>query len=161
MSRKQPVSLMYRLMKKLNPLVANNYQKRIGPGRAILLLTTTGRKSSLPRVTPLQFEEVDGEYYIGSARGAEADWYRNILANQEVEVQIQEHCFHGIAEPVCDPGRVADFLALRAKRRPLFIGLLMRLEGLPWRYNRLDLERFAAQKTLVIIRKQSVTASIE
>jgi deazaflavin-dependent oxidoreductase (nitroreductase family) len=161
MSQRQPAGLMYRLMKKVNPLVSRNYQKGIGPGRAVLLLTTTGRKSGLPRVTPLQFEEVDEEYYLGSARGAKADWYRNILANQEVEVQIQEHRFHGIAESVCDPGRVADFLALRAKRHPLFIGLLMRLEGLPWRYNRLDLERFAAQKTLVIIRKQNTTASIE
>ena len=146
---------MYRLMKTLNPVVARNYQKRIGPRRAILLLTTRGRKSGLPRVTPLQFEEVDGAYYIGSARGAEADWYRNILANQQVEVQICERSFHGIAEAVSDPGRVADFLALRVKRRPLFIGLLMRLEGLPWRYTRLDLERFASRKTLVIIRQQS------
>ena len=105
-------------------------------------------------MTPLQFEEVDGAYYVGSARGEEADWYRNILASPQVELQICERNFHGIAEAVSDPGRVADFLALRVKRRPLFIGLLMRLEGLPWRYTRLDLERFASRKTMVIIRPQ-------
>ena len=51
-------------------------------GRFVLLLTTIGRKSGLPRATPLQYEEVDGQYRIASARGTEADWYRNILANQ-------------------------------------------------------------------------------
>jgi hypothetical protein len=32
------------------------------------------------------------------------------------------------------------------------IGLLMRLEGLPIRYTRQDLEYFAAQKAMVVIR---------
>ena len=38
------------------------YSLGLGPiyGRLVLLLTTTGRKSGLPRVTPLQYEEVNG-----------------------------------------------------------------------------------------------------
>jgi deazaflavin-dependent oxidoreductase (nitroreductase family) len=145
---------LYRLMRKLNPRIIQNYQKGIGPARVVMLLTTTGRKSGLPRVTPLQYEEVDGLYYVGSARGAQADWYRNIQANPQVEVQIQDRRFRGIAEPVSEPARVADFLALRLQRHPFSIGLLLRLEGLPLRFRRLDLERFAAQKTLVVIRPE-------
>ncbi|HUS79158.1 MAG TPA: nitroreductase/quinone reductase family protein [Patescibacteria group bacterium] len=38
-------------------------------GRMVLLLTTTGHKTGLPRVTHLQYEEVDGAYYVGSMRG--------------------------------------------------------------------------------------------
>lgn len=143
---------LYRLFRKLNPRVVRNFQKGIGPTRVVMLLTTTGRKSGLPRVTPLQYEEMDGLYYLGSARGTQADWFRNIQACPQVSVQIRQHSFQGIAEPVTDPLRIADFLAYRLKRSPMFIGLVMRLEGLPLRYTRLDLERFAAQKTMVVIR---------
>jgi len=155
MSQSHSAGLMYRLMSRLNPRIIQNYQKGTGLTRVVLLLTTTGRKSGLPRVTPLQYEELRGEYYIGSARGAQADWYRNIQANPQVEVQLGERRWRGMAEPVDNPRRVADFLELRKKRHRFFIGLVMRLEGLPWRYSRLDLERFAAQKALVIIRPQT------
>lgn len=36
-------------------------------GRIVLLLTTTGRKSGRPRVTPLQYEEIDGIIYLNLA----------------------------------------------------------------------------------------------
>jgi deazaflavin-dependent oxidoreductase (nitroreductase family) len=139
-------------MRRLNPRIAHNYQKGFGPTRVVMLLTTIGRKSGLPRVTPLQYEEIDGAYYLGSARGAHADWFRNSQACPRVSIQIGQRTFQGIAEPVTDPVRIADFLALRLKRRPIFIGLVMRLEGLPLRYTRSDLERFAAQKKMVIVR---------
>jgi deazaflavin-dependent oxidoreductase (nitroreductase family) len=75
-------------MKWLNARMAANYQHGIGPTRMVLLLTTTGRKSGLPRTTPLQFEQVDGDIYIASARGLEADWFKNILTNRMVQVQL-------------------------------------------------------------------------
>ena len=58
---------LWRLM-RIPPRVA--YAIGLGPliGRHVLLLTTTGRKSGLRRVTPLQYEEIDGVFYIGSAR---------------------------------------------------------------------------------------------
>jgi len=154
MRKTKSPAFFYRLMKKMNPRIAANYRKGLGPTGVVLLLTTTGRKSGLPRTTPLQYEEIDGVYYVGSGRGPQSDWYRNILANPRVEVQVKERCFQGIAEAVNDPARVADFLALRLKQRPIFIGLTMRLEGLPLRFNRRDLERFAAQKTMVVIRPE-------
>jgi len=44
------------------------YAIGLGPlvGRLILLLTTTGRKTGLARTMPLQYEEVDGAYYVES-----------------------------------------------------------------------------------------------
>jgi len=144
--------VIWRAMRRLNRLVAAKY----GPGfRAygfVLLLTTSGRKSGLPRTTPLQYENLNGTYYIGSARGLQADWVRNILDNPQVEIQVQGNRFTGMAEVVSDPKRVADFFQLRLERHPLFVGLLMRLEGLPLSYHRPDLERFAAQKAMVVVR---------
>jgi deazaflavin-dependent oxidoreductase (nitroreductase family) len=151
---KEP-GLIWRIMQRLNQRVAQNYQRGIGPTSIVMLLTTTGRKSGLPRVTPLQFEEYDGVYYLGSARGGDADWFRNIQVNHQVQVQIRGRKFGGTGEAVTDAGRVADFLGLRLKRHPWMIGLLMRLEGLPFRFTRLDLEHFAAQKAMVVIRLNS------
>ncbi len=148
----QPPKLIWRVMRKLNQRIARNYQRGIGPGSMVLLLTTTGRKSGLPRLTPLQYEEYEGVYYIGSARGQQADWFRNIQANPQVEVQVRRKRFPGLAEPITDPKRIADFLEMRLRRHPLMIGALMLLEGLPLRHTRADLERIAAQKALVIIR---------
>lgn len=120
-------------------------------GRLILLLTTTGRKSGLPRVTPLQYEEIDGDYYVGSARGTKADWFRNILANPCVQVRVKSHQINGTAEPVTDPGRIADFLELRLMRHPQMVGAILRSEGLPASPRRAELEAYAARLAMVII----------
>jgi len=144
---------IYHRMKHLNALMVANYTRGFGSGRIVLLLTTTGRKSGLPRVTPLQFEEFDGDYYIASARGQEADWFKNILANPQVHVQIRDREFEALVEPVTDPARIADFIELRLRRHPLMIRLIMHLfDGLPWRFNRAELEEFCKQKALVILR---------
>ena len=147
MSRKT----IYHRLRTLNAGMAANYQRGIGPTRVVLLLTTIGRKSGLPHVTPLQFEEVDGTYYVASARGWEADWFKNILASSKVHVQVRDCEFDAIAKPVTDPARIADFIELRLRRHPIMIRLIMHLfDGLPLRFTREDLEELCKEKALVI-----------
>ncbi|MEJ2757947.1 MAG: nitroreductase/quinone reductase family protein [Anaerolineales bacterium] len=59
---------------KFGPQLA--YKVGLAPliGKIVLLLTTTGRKSGLPRVTPLQYECLDGVYHVVSVFGTKADW---------------------------------------------------------------------------------------
>ena len=130
------------------------YALGLGPvyGRLVLLLTTTGRKSGLPRVTPLQYEEIDGDIVVGSARGSQADWFRNIQANPNVIVRIKSRQFEGVAEPVTDPKRVADFLAYRLNKNPRMVGFIMRREGVSRNPSRAELENHAAGKAMVIIK---------
>jgi deazaflavin-dependent oxidoreductase (nitroreductase family) len=121
-------------------------------GRIILLLTTTGRKSGQPRVTPLQYEEIDGKYYLGSARGTHSDWYRNIKADHRVEVRVKNRRFRGTAETVTDPVHIADFLEVRLRRHPRMMGLLMeKTHGLPRHPSREQLEMLAASEAMVVI----------
>jgi deazaflavin-dependent oxidoreductase (nitroreductase family) len=139
-------------MRALNARMAANYQRGFGPTRIVLLLTTTGRKSGLPRVTPLQFEKIDGAYYLASARGAEADWFRNILANPNVQVQIGDWHFEAVAEVVIDPRRIADFIELRLRRHPVMLRLIMHLfDGLPLRFTHEDLDALSKNKAIVIL----------
>ncbi len=132
------------------------YRSGLGPlvGRLVLLLTTTGRKSGLPRITPLQYEEVDGAIYVASARGAKADWFRNILANPCVKVRIKSREFDAVAEPVTDPCRIADFLELRLRRHPRMVGAILKSVGVSPSPSRPELEAYAAQLAMVIIRPQ-------
>ncbi len=135
------------------------YAIGLGPvvGKIILLLTTRGRKSGLKRITPLQYEEIDGRYFVGSARGSRSDWFRNIQMDGRVEVQVKARRFRGIAEPVTDPLRIADFLEVRLKRHPHMMGLLMqKAHGLPRRPSRQQLEKLAASEAMVIITPDGI-----
>jgi len=149
---KSNVAVIWRIMRRLNRQVATQV---IGHGRGprgvVLLLTTIGRKSGQPRVTPLQFEADQGVIYVAAARGPHADWFRNIQANPYVKVQIADRSFDGLAEPIVDSARVADFLLLRLKRHPIMMRAMLAMEG-QWHCQRTDLERFAANKALVAIR---------
>lgn len=129
--------------------MVRGYGPRSPMAKIVLLLTTTGRKSGLSRTTPLQYEQVDGAYYVSSARGAQADWYRNLQANPQAEVQVGEKLFTTRAELITDPARVAGFLELRIRNHPRFMKLMLRLEGLPPRFSRADLEKLASRLAVV------------
>jgi len=141
---------LLRLM-RLPPRLA--YALGLGPvlGRLILLLTTTGRKTGLPRVTPLQYEQVGEVYYVGSARGQAADWFRNIQAHPRVQVRVKSHSFTCLAQAVTDPSRIADFLELRLRRHPRMVGRILKASGLPENPSRASLEAYAAQIAMVIL----------
>ena len=130
------------------------YAIGLGPviGRIILLLTTTGRKSGQQRITPLQYEKIDGAYYLGAARGLKADWVQNIQSNPQVELRIGSKRVRGQAEIITDPARMADFIEIRLQRHPLMIGLIMqKAHGLPKHPSREQLEKMAENEALVII----------
>ena len=135
-------------------LIKALYAIGLGPvvGRFILLLTTIGRKSGLPRITPLQYEEIAGQIYIGSARGPQADWFRNIVANPRVHIRVKSREFNGIAQPVTDVARIADFLELRLERHPRMVGAILASEGLPRKPSRADIEEYARRLAMVIVR---------
>jgi len=142
-------------MKNIQRIHRLLYAVGLGPivGKIILLLTTTGRKSGLKRITPLQYEEIEGHFFLGSARGTKADWYRNIEADGRVEVQVKSHHFRGVAETVTDPVRIADFLETRLQRHPFMMGLLMqKMHSLPKLPSRQQLEELAASEAMVIIQ---------
>ena len=130
------------------------YALGFGPilGRIILLLTTTGRKSGKRRVTPVQYEEIDGTLYIGSARGSKADWVRNITANPHVEVRVKNRHFRGLGELITEPIRIADYLQTRLEHHPRMVGAMMKIHNLPPDPTRTQLEELG--KSLVVVAIQ-------
>ncbi|MGA9397100.1 MAG: nitroreductase family deazaflavin-dependent oxidoreductase [Anaerolineaceae bacterium] len=148
--KKTPLIMRLRpLLKRMNGFMRHIYSSKFPGRRIILLLTTTGRKSGQPRVTPLQYELIDGFHYIASGWGRDADWVRNINRDPKVTVQVGGHTYPARAEPINDPERIADFLEVRLKRHPLLVGAMLRAQGLPLKYERRDLEILAQDITPV------------
>ncbi len=69
---------------------------------SIMVITHTGRKSGLQRRTPVNYALLDGEVYCTAGFGAGTDWYRNIMANPQVEVWLPEGWYEGVAEDISD-----------------------------------------------------------
>ena len=151
----KPTAFDWAKMKNIQKIHRVLYAIGLGPlvGRVILLLTTTGRKSGMKRVTPLQYEKIGEDYYLGAARGLKADWVRNIQSNPQVEIRVGAKRFEGQAEVVTDPSRFADFLEVRLERHPRLIGFIMeKAHGLPRRPSREQLEGMAKTEAMVVIR---------
>jgi len=150
----KPVPFDWAKMKNIQKIHRVIYAIGLGPliGRIILLLTTTGRRSGMKRITPLQYELIGADYYLGAARGVKADWVRNIQANSQVEIRVGEEYFQGNAEVITDPSKFADFMEVRLERHPRMIGLIMeKAHGLPKRPSREQLEELAKTEAFVIV----------
>ena len=76
-----------------------NSGKVAGPNR-LLLLTTTGRKSGLPRTTPVAYSTDGDRLVIAASKGGaptNPDWYFNLLANPVVTVELGAERFQARA----------------------------------------------------------------
>jgi deazaflavin-dependent oxidoreductase (nitroreductase family) len=92
-----------------------------GPNR-LLLLTTAGAKSGMPRTTPLAYS-IDGERLViaASKGGAPTNpgWYHNLLANPLVTVELGSERFQAQAA-VADEQERERLYARHAELMPGF-----------------------------------------
>jgi deazaflavin-dependent oxidoreductase (nitroreductase family) len=71
--------------------------------RPLVLLTTMGRKTGMPRTTPMMYvRDGDRMFVIASNAGARADphWYRNLVADPLVTVELPGQEFKARAMPL-------------------------------------------------------------
>ncbi len=71
-------------------------------GGQIMVLNHVGRKTGKRCQTPLNYAEVNGEIYCTAGFGSTSDWYKNIIANPQVEIWLPNGWWAGIAEEVLD-----------------------------------------------------------
>ena len=77
-------------------------------GAPVVLITTTGAKSGKKRTNPLVSQPSgDVMYIFASKAGAPTnpDWYYNLLAHPEVEVEFGDEKFNAVASTVEGPER--------------------------------------------------------
>jgi deazaflavin-dependent oxidoreductase (nitroreductase family) len=107
-------------------------------GRLFMVLTSVGRMSGLPRRTAIEYHTVAGRTYVFAA-WAEADWYRNLLANPRVMVQTASGSMPARARRVTDDEELSLLFGMAA-RNPV-IRAMARAGG--WKLTR---ETFLAER---------------
>ncbi len=86
-------------------------QGRVGGGFAgapLLLLHTRGAKSGAERVHPVMYLALEGRTFVFASKGgsdSHPDWYHNLLAHPEVEVELGTTTRPARAIPVTGPER--------------------------------------------------------
>lgn len=77
-------------------LATNGADGHLWRGLPCLLLTTTGRRSNEERILPLIYGRDGDRYVIVASRGGAPDhpaWYKNLVENPEVTVQVKADRF--------------------------------------------------------------------
>lgn len=77
-------------------------------GAPVALLTTTGRKTGEPRVTPLLYLREGNRIVLVASKGGSANnpmWYLNLKANPQVSVQIKDEVLHLTARDATEAER--------------------------------------------------------
>lgn len=88
-------------------------------GKQFMTITTTGRKSGLPRTTPIGYVET-GQYVYAITRSGPpvSNWLRNVKNNPKVKLQIGERILSATGEVLEDPTQVRQVIRLFLKHRP-------------------------------------------
>jgi deazaflavin-dependent oxidoreductase (nitroreductase family) len=90
-----------RLAKNLYKTPILLYRLGLGPliGRLFMIMTTTGRKSGLPRHTAIEYHQHNGRKYV-MVGWTQSDWYNNLLANPLLTIQTVSGAEHVRARAV-------------------------------------------------------------
>jgi deazaflavin-dependent oxidoreductase (nitroreductase family) len=85
-----------------------------------LLLTTTGRKSGLPRTKPMTYQAHEGSIYVFASKGGfptPPEWYLNLVASPRVTVEIGAETFEANAR-VTEGAERAEVFTRQIERLP-------------------------------------------
>ena len=88
-------------MSDWNTNIINEFRAKGGVGVTnfgdrLLLLTVRGAKSGEPRTIPLAYHRDGDRYVVAASKGGaptHPDWYRNVIANPDVEVEVGSQRF--------------------------------------------------------------------
>jgi deazaflavin-dependent oxidoreductase (nitroreductase family) len=103
---------------------------RLGLGRLmgltrLMVLTTWGRKSGLPRHTAIEYRAHGSKIYVISAWGQRPNWYRNLLDQPVVRLRMGGQVLNARAQVVTDSSESLRVLYLFRKRAPFFYDALL------------------------------------
>jgi deazaflavin-dependent oxidoreductase (nitroreductase family) len=91
-------------------------------GRDLLLLTTTGRKTGREHTTPVVYTRDGDRLLVYASKGGAPDhpyWFKNLVANPRVTVEVGADSFEATATPTEGEERNRLF-AEQAERAPQF-----------------------------------------
>ncbi|MBN1260891.1 MAG: nitroreductase family deazaflavin-dependent oxidoreductase [Anaerolineae bacterium] len=99
-------------------------------GHLFVVITTTGRKSGLPRRVVTEYFVMRGKLYVVCAFGKEAAWYKNIAADSRVTLQTWQGPESMRAVLVRDAQELRDLYAVMMQRNGLMTTEYLRSLGM-------------------------------
>lgn len=140
------MNVLRRFFKLLNVYMVLHWRLGMGPlgnrpelSGCIMVITHWGRKSGRLRRTPVNYARIEGDYYCVAGFGKAADWYRNLVANPQVEVWAPEGWYAGVAEDVSE---------WPAERRAPVVRAVLYNSGFAARAAGIDVTEMAASEIL-------------
>lgn len=91
----------------------------------ILVLTTRGSKSGMPRHTPIEYRQHGSKIYVISAWGTRPHWYQNLLTHTSVTVQQGRKQFSANAQIVTNSGEALRVLHLFRRTAPVIYDAML------------------------------------
>jgi deazaflavin-dependent oxidoreductase (nitroreductase family) len=82
-----------------------------------LYLTTTGRKTGLPREIEIWFVERDGCLYVLAEHGFRAHWVQNVIANASVTIRLSGTRWKAIGRVLDSAGDADLYTKIQASAR--------------------------------------------
>jgi deazaflavin-dependent oxidoreductase (nitroreductase family) len=104
---------------------------RVPRKHPVLLLTTIGARTGQPRLIPLNYSRSGEDYVVIGSKGGSSThpaWYRNLVANPEVIIEVGEERFRARARTAEEPERTRLFDA-QAELMPFFDGYRQRVKA--------------------------------
>ncbi len=109
---------LQRALLKTPPLIYRGIVAEQLAKRCVMLVTTVGRRTGLPRTTGVSFMPHGSGFIVFSGWGTSSNWYRNVLANPAVEVQVGRRRMRCTARLIEQPERRRELmLQMRARSR--------------------------------------------
>jgi deazaflavin-dependent oxidoreductase (nitroreductase family) len=84
----------------------------------LMLLTSRGRKSGLPRHTPIEYRRHGRKIYVISGWKTRPDWYQNLMVDPLATVQLGRKTYSALADPVSDPAESLRAVTLFRQNAP-------------------------------------------
>lgn len=115
----------------------------------IMVLTTEGRVSGLPRYAAIEYRAHGSKIYAVSAWGERPDWYQNLLAHPTVSLSLGDQHFSAHAQTVTDPSEALRVLNVFRKAAPARYDAIMTQLSTKPAVNRLNLPDVSSEFTIV------------
>ncbi len=93
----------------------------------LLILTTEGRNSGLARHVAVEYRRHGSKYYIVSGWGKNTDWYKNVLSNPRVTIQLGGKVLDAMARPVDNPPEALSALYMFSRNSWIYETLFARM----------------------------------
>jgi deazaflavin-dependent oxidoreductase (nitroreductase family) len=119
-----------------------------------MFLTTIGRRTGKPHrvvVDIVKHDKDNSIYFINAGWGMKSDWFRNLISNPNVQVQIARRKYRGKASvlPLKEAG---DILVEFINQHPNYVSLMVRLIGIEIKFTEEEIRSLVLTMPIVAIR---------